>query len=139
MKHFAYVIVGAGFAGAATAYHLARRGIGDVLVLEQEGVPGFHASGRNAAMLRQCVAEPDLTKLALDGATFICNLPKDWPELTITRIHLHGHVLDVTAKRDGTVSVSGTGPADETLIVEAPQRVKVSSGGNVSVRLKTVD
>ena len=80
MKHFAYVIVGAGFAGAATAYQLARRGIGDVLVLEQESVPGFHASGRNAAMLRQCVAEPDLTKLALDGATFICNLPTDWPE-----------------------------------------------------------
>lgn len=80
MQNFAYVIVGAGFAGAATAYHLARRGIGDVLVLEQESIPGFHASGRNAAMLRQCVAEPDLTKLALDGAAFIRNLPEDWPE-----------------------------------------------------------
>ena len=80
MKHFAYVIIGAGFAGAATAYHLARQGVGDILVLEQESIPGFHASGRNAAMLRQCVAEPDLTKLALDGAAFICNLPSDWPE-----------------------------------------------------------
>ena len=80
MQHFAYVIAGAGFAGAATAYHLARRGVGDVLVLEQESIPGFHASGRNAAMLRQCVAEPDLTKLALDGAAFIRNLPGDWPE-----------------------------------------------------------
>ncbi len=80
MKHFAYVIVGAGFAGAATAYHLARQGVADVLVLEQESIPGFHASGRNAAMLRQCIAEPDLTKLALDGAAFIRNLPADWPE-----------------------------------------------------------
>ena len=75
MRNFAYVIVGAGFAGAATAYHLARQGVADVLVLEQESIPGFHASGRNAAMLRQCIAEPDLTKLALDGAAFIRNLP----------------------------------------------------------------
>lgn len=80
MQHYAYVIVGAGFAGAATAYHLARQGIADVLVLEQESIPGFHASGRNAAMLRQCVAEPDLTQLALDGASFIRQLPNDWPE-----------------------------------------------------------
>jgi D-arginine dehydrogenase len=80
MKNFASVIVGAGFAGAATAYHLARQGAADVLVLEQESIPGFHASGRNAAMLRQCVAEPDLTKLALDGAAFIRHLPDDWPE-----------------------------------------------------------
>jgi len=83
MKHFAYVIVGAGFAGAATAYHLTRRGIGDILVLEQESIPGFHASGRNAAMLRQCVADPELTKLALNGAAFIQKLPSDWPEPVI--------------------------------------------------------
>lgn len=80
MKHYSHVIVGAGFAGAATAYSLARRGVTDVLVLEQESIPGFHASGRNAAMLRQCVSEPELTKLALDGAEFIRNLPGDWPE-----------------------------------------------------------
>jgi len=76
---FAYVIVGAGFAGAATAYHLARRGVADILLVEQESIPGFHSSGRNAAMLRQCVAEPELTKLAREGANFIRNLPSDWP------------------------------------------------------------
>ncbi|MGH7816831.1 MAG: NAD(P)/FAD-dependent oxidoreductase [Candidatus Binatia bacterium] len=73
-------MVGAGFAGAATAYHLARRGVADIVLLEQESIPGFHSSGRNAAMLRQCVSEPDLTKLARDGAAFIHNLPSDWPE-----------------------------------------------------------
>ena len=52
MNSFDYVIVGAGFAGAATAYHLARRGVTNILLLEQESIPGFHSSGRNAAMLR---------------------------------------------------------------------------------------
>ncbi|MBM2803328.1 MAG: FAD-binding oxidoreductase [Deltaproteobacteria bacterium] len=80
MNTFNYVIVGAGFAGAATGYHLARAGITSVLLLEQESIAGFHSSGRNAAMLRQCVSEPDLTKLACDGAAFIHHQPADWPE-----------------------------------------------------------
>ena len=79
-RSFEYVIVGAGFAGAATAYHLARRGRTAILLLEQESVPGFHSSGRNAAMLRQCVSDPELTKLARAGANFIRHLPGDWPD-----------------------------------------------------------
>ena len=75
-----YVIIGAGFAGAATAYHLARRGVTDIILLEQEAIPGFHSSGRNAAMVRQCVSEPALFSLTHDGAAFLRNLPVDWPE-----------------------------------------------------------
>lgn len=80
MNRFEYIIIGAGFAGAATAYQLARRGVRDVLVLDQEAIPGFHSSGRNAAMVRQCVPEPDLVRLTLEGASFIRNLPGDFPE-----------------------------------------------------------
>ena len=75
-----HVVIGAGFAGAATAYHLARRGVADVLILEQETVPGFHSSGRNAAMIRQCVPDAALLALARDGAAFLRQLPGDWPE-----------------------------------------------------------
>ncbi len=32
-------------------------------------------------------------------------LPKDWPEATITRVHLHDVVMDLTAKADGTVTI----------------------------------
>jgi D-arginine dehydrogenase len=75
-----YVVIGAGFAGAATAYHLARRGVTDLLILEQEAFPGVHSSGRNAAMIRQCVPDAALLALARDGATFLRQLPPDWPE-----------------------------------------------------------
>jgi D-arginine dehydrogenase len=74
-----HVIIGAGFAGAATAYHLARRGRTDILILEKEAIPGFHSSGRNAAMIRQCLSDPALARLARDGAEFLRELPSDWP------------------------------------------------------------
>ena len=80
MKDCDFVIIGAGFAGAATAYHLSRRGVRDIVLLEQESIPGFHASGRNAAMMRQCVPDADLAKLTRDGAEFLRNPPSDWPE-----------------------------------------------------------
>lgn len=47
------VIVGAGFAGASTAYHLSQSFSGSILLIDKEEVPGFHASGRNAALVLQ--------------------------------------------------------------------------------------
>jgi D-arginine dehydrogenase len=72
------VVIGAGFAGAATAYHLSRRGLTNILLLEKETIPGFHSSGRNAAMIRQCVPDPDMARLTRDGAAFLRNLPYDF-------------------------------------------------------------
>lgn len=46
---FDFVVVGAGIAGASVAYELARHG--SVLVLEQESQPGYHSTGRSAALL----------------------------------------------------------------------------------------
>ena len=74
-----YVIIGAGFAGAATAYHLTQRGATDILLLERETVPGFHSSGRNAAMIRQCVPDQALAQLTRQGASFLRNPPPEWP------------------------------------------------------------
>lgn len=62
------VIVGAGFAGIATAYHLARRGVREILVVEREEGPGVHASGKNAGLLRQSSHDPALVPLLRAGA-----------------------------------------------------------------------
>ncbi len=75
----AVVVVGGGFAGAATAWALARRGHGDVLILERERVVGTHASGRNAAMVRQAELDPVLRRLALRSVGHIRALPAPYP------------------------------------------------------------
>jgi len=74
-----FVIIGAGFAGAATAYHLALRGVKNILILEQERVAGVHSSGRNASMIRQVVSDPAIAALTREGASFLRSLPADWP------------------------------------------------------------
>jgi D-arginine dehydrogenase len=60
-----FVIVGAGFAGAATAWSLGRAGLGPGIILERESVYGFHASGRNAALLYLVESDPVVLALAL--------------------------------------------------------------------------
>ena len=69
------MIVGAGFAGVATAFHLARRAPDrKVLLLEREDVAGMHSSGRNAGMIRQVTSEETVSRLARSGASFIHGL-----------------------------------------------------------------
>lgn len=62
--HARVVILGAGLAGAATSFHLHRRGVHDVLLLERRAAPGLGASGRNAGILRVPEGLAPLTDLA---------------------------------------------------------------------------
>jgi glycine/D-amino acid oxidase-like deaminating enzyme len=62
-------IVGAGIAGAATLFHLAQAGL-RCLLLEREALAGMHSTGRNAAMIRQNVADPVERRLAQRSAAF---------------------------------------------------------------------
>src|SRR6266545_7508087 len=69
------VVVGGGFAGAATAFHLATAGVSDLLILERESTCGYHASGRNAGLCRQLTDEDVVTDLAVRAAEFLRRPP----------------------------------------------------------------
>jgi D-arginine dehydrogenase len=60
-------IIGGGFAGVATAWALAGRGV-DAVVLEREAVLGRFASGRSAGLGRQLAEDDATTALTVRGA-----------------------------------------------------------------------
>ena len=71
-------IIGGGIAGATTAYHLAQRGARHISLLERERTCGYHASGRNAAMIRQVTSSLPVTAMAREGALFFIHPPSGW-------------------------------------------------------------
>ena len=57
------LIVGSGFAGASTAFHLSQHFSGSILLIEKEEFPGFHASGRNASLVLQSTANREICQV----------------------------------------------------------------------------
>jgi sarcosine oxidase, subunit beta len=61
------VIIGGGCMGASVAYHLARRGITDVVVLEREQMLGTGSTGRNAGGVRHQFSNESNIKLSIES------------------------------------------------------------------------
>jgi len=70
MRTIDVAIVGAGFAGCATAWALARSGL-RVVVLEREPELGRHASGRGAGLGRTLAEDDDTSALTIRGAALL--------------------------------------------------------------------
>ena len=78
-----FLVVGAGISGAAAAYELAAHG--RVLLVEAEGTPGFHSTGRSAALYTPNFGAPVVRRLNVDSHDFYARPPDgfaDHPLLT---------------------------------------------------------
>jgi D-arginine dehydrogenase len=80
MSSQSVVIIGAGIAGASTAYFLAQRGVKDVILLDREKGPGVHSTGRNAAILRTAIPHPQLHDLGQRSKAFYQAPPAGFTE-----------------------------------------------------------
>jgi len=69
------IVIGSGFAGASTAYHLTQRGLRRLLIVEAEERAGVHASGRNASLAFQQLSDGAEARLAVEGRRFIAEPP----------------------------------------------------------------
>jgi D-arginine dehydrogenase len=98
------VVIGGGFAGAATAYYLARKGLRNVVLLEQEDLPGRHASGNNAAVARCLVVPPDQLSLAIEGIRFMKEPPDDFPRGSY--FERTGSIMLAGPEREGSMRAS---------------------------------
>jgi D-arginine dehydrogenase len=82
---FDAIIIGCGIAGASLAYFLAERGMTDILILEREEQPGYHATGRSAAALLEFDPVPSVQQLKILGAQFLRNPPNGFSENPLLR------------------------------------------------------
>lgn len=72
------IVVGAGIAGASAAARLA--GDARVLLLEREEQPGYHSTGRSAAMYIVNYGPPDVRALSIAGREFFLGPPEGFAD-----------------------------------------------------------
>jgi D-arginine dehydrogenase len=78
-----YLIIGAGISGASAAYELAAHG--KVLMVEAEAMPGYHSTGRSAALFTRNYGNPVVRRINQASHAFFLNPPAafcDRPLLT---------------------------------------------------------
>jgi sarcosine oxidase subunit beta len=69
-------IIGGGIQGASIAYHLARRGLTDVVILEKDTLASG-CSGRTGGMIRQHYSTDLVTEIAKQGRDFFSTFDQD--------------------------------------------------------------
>ncbi len=83
MSEFDFIIVGAGMAGASAGYALAAEG--RVLLLEQEDQPGYHTTGRSAALYAETYGNQTVRALTSAGKAFYLDPPGGFAEHPLLR------------------------------------------------------
>ncbi|WP_337057242.1 NAD(P)/FAD-dependent oxidoreductase [Pseudomonas sp. USHLN015] len=78
MNQVDFIIIGAGIAGASTGYWLSRQG--KVAVLEREEHPGYHSTGRSAALYTVAYGTPQVRALTGASRAFFDNPPQGFSE-----------------------------------------------------------
>ena len=106
-----YIVVGAGMAGASAAFELAK--LGTVALLEREERPGYHTTGRSAAMLMGGYGQPEFRALTLLSDPFLHAPPPGFAEASLL-------------KQRGCLYVGDAGEA-ELVAAEMSEMLKVQS------------
>ncbi len=73
MRECDYLIIGAGIAGASAAYHMG--GEGSVIILEREDQPGYHSTGRSAAVFTENYGPRTMRVMSKVSAPFLRTPP----------------------------------------------------------------
>ena len=73
-----YLVIGGGIAGASVAHWLAPHG--RVILLERESQPGYHSTGRSAALFMESYGTPQVRALTLASRAFFDHPPEGFSE-----------------------------------------------------------
>ena len=78
MERADFLVIGAGIAGTSAGYWLAPHG--KVIVLERESQPGYHSTGRSAALFMESYGTPQVRALTMASRAFFEQPPAGFAE-----------------------------------------------------------
>jgi D-arginine dehydrogenase len=78
-----FLVLGAGMAGAAAGYFLADHG--RVVLLERENVPGYHSTGRSAALYTETYGNAAIRALTIASGRFFRAPPPGFADVPLLR------------------------------------------------------
>ena len=99
-----FVVIGAGIAGASVAFFLAPHG--RVVVLERESQPGYHSTGRSAALFLESYGTPQVRALTRASRAFFDAPPPGFSDHPLISprgcllVATHGQEEELQAHRD---------------------------------------
>ncbi len=94
MRECDYLIVGAGIAGASAGYEMAIQG--NVVLIEREDQPGYHSTGRSAALFTENYGPKVIRSLSIASGPFFHHPPEGFSEVPL----LHDLGLLFVARKD---------------------------------------
>ena len=106
--HFDFIVIGAGMAGLSMAAELSRSG--RVAVIERETQPGYHSTGRSAALFSELYGNATIRGLTRGSRSFLFNPPAGFADhpLVSPRGTLYFAATDELASLDALALSLGT-------------------------------
>ena len=93
------IVIGAGIAGASLAYELSKEA--SVLLLERESQPGYHSTGRSAAVFTEIYGNAVIRGLSVATGRFLSKPPAEFGDHAL----LHARPLLMIARQDQVAEI----------------------------------
>src|SRR6188508_1334254 len=108
-----FLVIGAGIAAASIGAWLAPRG--RVVLLERESQPGYHSTGRSAALFMESYGTPQVRALTMASRAFLASPPEGFGEHPVLgdrgamMVATHGQDAELAGHWDVLKAISKTG------------------------------
>lgn len=120
IPEYEFVVIGAGMAGSSVAANLAAHA--SVRLLEMEDQPGYHSTGRSAAIFSEAYGNGLVRAITRAGRAFFYSPPPDFTSIALVKprqVLIIAHSGQERALEDFLTSTGGDGAMERSSVADA--------------------